>query len=52
MGRGNFFRGDVYTAKWIIESIKSGQLLEKDDFFRYVNPEEGAKRLDFGRNKP
>lgn len=26
-------------------------MLEKEEFFRYSNPEDGAKRLDFGRSK-
>ena len=29
----DFFKGDVYKATWITDSIKAGILLDKDDFF-------------------
>ena len=28
-----FFKGDVYKATWITESIKAKSLLDKDDFY-------------------
>ncbi len=35
--RNNFFRGDVYSARWITDSVKEKRLLDKDDYFRYEN---------------
>jgi hypothetical protein len=47
----HFFRGDVYSSRWITDSITSGKLLDKDDYFRYDNTGDGIKRIDFGRGK-
>lgn len=41
----------MYSSRWIIDSIKSGSLLPKDDYFRFENSGDGIKRIDFGRGK-
>lgn len=33
----HFFWGEVYQAKWIIDSIKEGMLLNKDDYLDFNN---------------
>ena len=44
----HFFNGDIYEAKWIIESIKAGELLPKEDYLSFNNTVDGCKRLGFG----
>ena len=34
---GHYFPGEVYQARWIIDSVKEGRLLDKDDYFSYTN---------------
>ncbi len=44
----HFFRGDVYKATWITDSIKAGQLLDKDDYFlRNYNELDTRKNRSF-----
>lgn len=31
--QSDYFKGDVYKATWITDSIKQGQLLDKEDYF-------------------
>ena len=31
--QSDFFKGDVFKATWLTDSIKAGQLLDKDDYF-------------------
>ena len=51
MGKHFFFRGDVHSARWIVDSIKEGKLLDKEDYFRYECAGEGIKRIEFGKGK-
>jgi len=32
MSQSDFFKGDVYKATWITESIKANELLDKDEY--------------------
>lgn len=52
LAKNHFFYGDVYSAKWLVDSAKRGELLNKDEFFLYKNTEKGIKRIEFGVNKP
>lgn len=45
----HFFQGEVYQAKWITESVREGELLDKELFFSFTNDHDGAKRLGFGK---
>lgn len=33
MNQSDFFKGDVYKATWITDSVKANELLDKDDFY-------------------
>lgn len=45
----HYFHGDVYQSKWLIDSVKEGVLLNKEDYLAYTNTNEGCKRLTFGK---
>jgi hypothetical protein len=46
-----YFWGDVYHAHWIIDSVKQGELLDKDAYHSFVNHEKSIRKLKFARNK-
>lgn len=51
MPNSYYFRGDLYSAKWLVESVKAGKLVDKDDFFlREVNG-KGIKRFDLVKGR-
>jgi hypothetical protein len=33
MSQSDFFKGEVYKATWITDSIKANQLLDKDEYY-------------------
>jgi hypothetical protein len=43
----HFFWGQVYSSRWIVESVKMGELQDPEDFLQYRNTDEGSKRLQF-----
>jgi hypothetical protein len=45
--RNNYFFGDVFSAHWIINSIKAGQLLDQTDYLAFENDEKNIKRIEF-----
>ena len=45
----HFFQGEVYSARWLIESVKEGMLLDRGEFFSFRNNDETSKRLQFGK---
>lgn len=47
----NFFHGDVYDGKWIIDSVNQRKLLDPTDYLLETNSEEGSKRMDFNRQQ-
>ena len=42
-----FFAGDVFSAKWLIDSVKQCKLLSNDCYLEYVNQEINCLRIDF-----
>ena len=48
----HFFQGEVFQARWIIDSIKEGRLLDKMEYFAYNNQEKHCKRLGFCKPNP
>jgi hypothetical protein len=46
-----FFKGAIYSAKWILESVDEGKLLKRDDYFICINIDERSKKLNLGRKK-
>ena len=32
-----FFAGDVFSAKWLIDSVREGKLLGNDSYLEYIN---------------
>ena len=45
-----YFNGDIYSAKWLIDSVKESRLLPKDDYFSYKNEEKKSRKITFGKN--
>ena len=45
----HYFQGDVYQARWIIDCVKEGELLSKDEYFSFNNQDKNCKRLGFGK---
>lgn len=43
----HFFQGKVFSAKWIVESVREGQLLDPEQFLAFENSDKDCKRLDF-----
>ena len=47
----SFFAGEVYSARWLVDSVKSGELLQNKDYKLYDNPEVmGIRRFAFGKS--
>lgn len=46
-----FYKGNIYYDQWIINSIKEGKLLNKDEFFLCINIDERARRLNISKKK-
>lgn len=46
-----YYKGAIYSTKWIIESIKEGKLLKKEDYFMCINVHEKSRRLNIGKKK-
>ena len=45
-----YFPGDVYSAKWLVDSVKERTLLPKDNYLSYNNQEtKKCKRMGFGK---
>ena len=45
----HYFGGDIYSGRWIIDSVKEGKLQNKDWYFSYNNQDPKSKRLGFGK---
>ena len=51
MSQSDFFKGDVYKATWITDSIKANELLDKDDYYyRTFSDLESKKNKRFELN--
>jgi hypothetical protein len=47
----SFFVGDVYSARWLVDSVKAGELLSRNEYHRYKNEEvPGIMRFAFGKS--
>ncbi len=46
----HYFCGDVYSARWIIDSVKEGALQNKEWYFSYNTQDDKCKRLGFGKS--
>jgi len=49
--KNNYFYGDVYSANWIVDSIRAKQLLDASNYLEFVNEEKNIKRLEFNCEK-
>ena len=48
MSYADFFKGDVFKATWITDSIKQGELLDKDDYhWKHFSDAENKKHKRF-----
>jgi len=45
----HYFPGDVFQAKWLVDSVKEGVLLNKEEYLSYNNQIDGCKRIGFGK---
>ena len=48
--KNNFFRGDVYRAHWLVDSVKAGRLLDKAEYLSHTDTKSN-KRLAFTHDK-
>lgn len=47
----SFFAGEVYSARWLVDSVKNGELINRAEYKLYENPEQpGIKRFGFGKS--
>lgn len=37
VNKNDFFTGEVYSARWVTDSVKEKKLLDKDEYFRFDN---------------
>lgn len=52
MSQSDFFKGDVYKATWITDSVKANELLDKDDYYyRTYSDLESRKNKRFEISK-
>ena len=45
----HYFAGEVYSSRWIIDSVKEGSLLPKEGYLSFENTHENCKKLNFGK---
>lgn len=46
-----YYKGDIYSSKWITDSISEGKLQKREDYFMCININEKSKRLNIGKKK-
>lgn len=44
---GLYFAGDVFSARWLIDSVKEGKLLSNDTYLDFNNKDPSCLKLDF-----
>lgn len=49
--KNNYFYGDVYSANWIVDSIRARQLQDPSNYLEFFNNETNIKRLEFSCEK-
>lgn len=47
----DYYKGPIYSSKWVMESIAEGKLLKKDDYFMCINVHEKSRKLNIGKKK-
>lgn len=50
-GFNDFYKGKIYSARWITESIAQGKCLSAEAFFLCTNSEQIARKLNIGKKK-
>ncbi|CDW79166.1 UNKNOWN [Stylonychia lemnae] len=50
-GFENFYKGKIYSSKWIMTSIKEKKLQNKEDFFICLNLSEKSQQLNISKKK-
>jgi hypothetical protein len=51
LNTNEFFAGVCYESNWIFDSIKKGELLDKDEYFWKTIPFKGCKKMKFNAVK-
>ena len=46
-----YYKGPIYSSRWITDSVNEGKLQKKDDYFICININEKSKRLNIGKKK-
>ena len=46
-----YYKGPIYSSKWIVDSIQQGKCLNKDDYFVCINIDERSRMLNIGKKK-
>ena len=44
---GFYFAGDVFSARWLIDSVKEGKLLSNEQYLEFHNRDASCLKLDF-----
>ena len=48
---GKFFAGEVFSAKWLLDSVQRGQLLASEPYLEWTNTDPKCLKLDFNQGK-
>lgn len=51
LGYLSFYKGNIYSARWISESVASKKLLKKEEYFLCINIDEKSKKLNIAKKK-
>jgi hypothetical protein len=46
-----YYRGNIYSARWIYESVKNKKFMKRDDYFLCINVDASSKRLNIAKKK-
>ncbi len=47
----DFYKGNIYSSKWIHDSIKEKKCLKKEDYFICINIDAKSLQLNIGKKK-
>jgi hypothetical protein len=49
MKENDYFWGEVYQGHWIVDSVKEGSLLDKDQYLSMKNSARRSLKIDFSK---
>ena len=48
---GKFFAGEVFSARWLLESVQKGELQPSEPYLEWTNTDPQCLKLDFNQGK-